>query len=141
MTLTWRDAVATVLTAGGVALYAAYTQGANLPLLASPRAVAAAVLALGFVACNVGAPVAFRPGAQRWSTVIGSILGVAILLAGAVAVVTGNTLALAALVGATIVLWAFTTVRHASSDDDHGPTADDLLEQHKDHLPPRLNVS
>lgn len=141
MRLTWRDAVATVLTAGGVALYAAYIQGANLPMVSSPRAIAGAVLALGFVACNVGAPVAFHPGAKRWSTAIGSVLGVAILVAGTAALITGSTATLAALVGATVVLWAFTTVHHASSDDDHGPTADDLLDQHKDQLPPRLNVS
>ena len=141
MRLTWRDAAATVLTAGGVVIYAAYTLGAQLPLLASPRAVAAAVLALGFLACNVGAPAAFRADSQRWILVVGSTLGVAILIAGLVALVTGSTPMLAALVVATVALWAFTTARHAFSSRAEPPVADAMLEQHKDHLPPRLNVS
>ncbi len=141
MRLTWRDAVATLLTAGGVAIYAAYTLGAELPLLVSPRAVAAAVLAFGFLACNVGAPAAFRAGSHRWILVVGSTLGVAILIAGLVALVTGSTLVLAVLVVATVALWTFTTARHACSDRTEPPVADAILEQHKDHLPPRLNVS
>ena len=141
MKLTWRDAVATVLTAGGVATYAAYTQGASLPSLSSPRAVAAAVLALGFLACTVGAPDAFGPAAKRWTTMVGSVLGVAILLSGAITLITGGTVALAVLVGTTVALWAFTTLHHAFGPNSPEPPATEvLLEQHKDRLPPRLNV-
>ena len=141
MRLTWRDAVATVLTAGGVAIYVAYILGAELPLLDSPRTVAATVLALGFLACNVGAPAAFRADSKRWILVVGSTLGVAILIAGLVALITGSPPALAALVVTTVALWAFTTARHAISDRPEPPVGDAMLEQHKDHLPPRLTVS
>ena len=145
MTLTWRDAIATVLTAGGVALYAASTQGAELPLLSSPRGVAVAVLALGFLACNVGAPTAFRPETKRWILVVGSALGVAMLLAGIVALITASTQALATLVVGTVALWAFTTAHHMfssrSPDRAEPPSADAMLEMHKDRLPPRINVS
>lgn len=144
MRLTRRDAVATGLTAGVVALYAAFVRGAYLPAMSSPRAVAAAVLALGFLACNIGAPDAFGSGAKRWTTVVGSVLGVTTLLAGTVTLISGFRPALAVLVTATVALWAFTTARHtfAGRRPEHTepPLADVLVELHKDQLPPRVSA-
>lgn len=142
MRLTWRDAVTTALTAGIVASYAAYTQGAFLPLLSSPRAFGVAVLVAGMVLCQIGAAGAFGPGARRWATTTGSVLGTVALAAAVVAIAGGSEVALAVLVWVTAGLWAFTTARHALHSRTHPepPVAETRLEQHKDELPPRLNV-
>jgi len=47
MRLTWRDSGATVLTGLVVAGYVAFLAGADLPLIASVRGMAGAVLVLG----------------------------------------------------------------------------------------------
>ncbi|WP_143591598.1 hypothetical protein [Thermoactinospora rubra] len=49
MRLTWKDAVAAAVTGTIVALYVAFLQGAQLPLLGSVRGTAGAVLLLGIV--------------------------------------------------------------------------------------------
>src|SRR5439155_21151992 len=54
MRLTWKDGLATVLTAGIVALYVAFVAGADLPLLSSARGIAVAALVLGIGGCAAG---------------------------------------------------------------------------------------
>jgi hypothetical protein len=113
MRLTWRDAMATVLTAGIVALYAAYLAGENLPLISGPRVLAGLILVVGLVACAAGGT-AMTTGASAGLTVyVGGTLGAAAFLAALVTMVTGATSTLAILVGATVALWLFATVRHA----------------------------
>jgi hypothetical protein len=113
MRLTWRDAMATVLTAGIVALYAAYLASEDLPLVSGARVIAGLVLVVGLVACAVGST-AMTTGASAGLTVyVGGTLGAAAFLAALVTMVTGAASTLAILVGATVALWLFATVRHA----------------------------
>lgn len=102
MSLTWKDAAATVLTALIVAGWL---------VVDSNRWAAAVVLALGVVSCSLGSA-----GRERmWR--LPAFLGVAALVLGVLAIVTGSSLALALLVADDVVLWAVTTLRHAR----HGP--------------------
>lgn len=84
------------------------------PGLGSLRWTTVFVLACGFVA-SAGAVV---PGfdrlirGNRWYLAIASVLGFVALAAGIVALVTEEGWWLAALLAATIVLWAMSTVRH-----------------------------
>lgn len=81
MRLTWRDAMATVLTAGIVALYAAFLVGEDLPLVSGARVLAGLILVVGLVACAVGST-AMTTGASTGLTVyIGGTLGAAAFLA------------------------------------------------------------
>jgi hypothetical protein len=121
MRLTWKDGAATALAAIVVVLYGAYLAGAQLPLVSGPRALAGAVLVLGFVGCGLGGDAAqAATGRQRvLRYTIASVLGVTTLIAGLVALFSGNGLALAVLVAATVALWAEATAFHLFS----GPPA------------------
>lgn len=54
MALSWRDGIAAVLVAGGVAVTGAVVNAWNWPLLGDARAGVVAVFILGFAACVVG---------------------------------------------------------------------------------------
>jgi hypothetical protein len=113
MRLTWKDGIATVLTAGIVALYAGFLAGATLPLFAGPRALAGLILVVGMTACAIGGT-ALNDGATNGPTVhVGSTLGAAAFLAALVTMISGAGSTLAILVGVTVTLWLLATVRHA----------------------------
>ncbi|NUT34346.1 MAG: hypothetical protein HOV79_14855 [Hamadaea sp.] len=111
MRLTWRDAVATGLVAGAVALFGAHLAGAHLPGLGAVRPIAAVVVALGLGACIVGAQRidAVGPGYGRWM----GVLGGAAVVTALTAVFGGFEIALWALTATTVGLWVTATVRHA----------------------------
>jgi len=117
MRLTWKDAVATVFTAGIVAIYVAFLLDAGWPLIGSVRGTAAALMVLGvFGGCalgNVGQQYGrnLRPAARRL-VAIATGLGVVALGAGCYALITANAVALATLFVAIVALWLTTTVRH-----------------------------
>jgi hypothetical protein len=122
MRLSWRDGIATVLTAAAVALYIGYRTDADLLLVSSTRLAAISVLVLGWAACAVGG--AGRAGAADWTragTLLLSGVGVVTLLAALTALVTGNEAALAVLVGALVVLWFAATLRHLVAGGHRGP--------------------
>ena len=111
MSLTRRDAAATISVGLVVLVYLANSHGWSVPLLASNRWAAAAVFALGMVTCTLG-----RPGENGSSPLVValSLLGGATLLLFVAAMWTGAQWALGLLVLATVVLWAGSTLRHAT---------------------------
>ncbi|MFI9846665.1 hypothetical protein ACIHFD_57260 [Nonomuraea sp. NPDC051941] len=115
MRLTWKDALATVVASTNIAIYVAFTQGADLPVIGSVRGAAGAILLLGMVGgcalSTVGEEFMGRGGAYLCLT---STLGGVALIAGVLALITASELALAVLFYATIALWVMATVRHAS---------------------------
>jgi hypothetical protein len=115
MRLTWKDGLATGLAGAVVALYVAFRAGADLPLVSGPRALAGAVLLLGFAGCALGGS-GVSPAGKGSATVvrytISSVLGVIALVAGLWALFTGNGVALAVLVVATVAIWAVATTYH-----------------------------
>jgi hypothetical protein len=124
MRLTWKDAIATVLTAGIVALYAAFLSGTTLPLVSSPRALAAVFLIVGLTACAVGGTALTADMKARWVVYAGGTLGGIAFIAALITVVTGSGFVLAVLVGTTVALWLMATLRHTFT----GPVrADDEL--------------
>jgi MFS-type transporter involved in bile tolerance (Atg22 family) len=111
MTLTRKDFGATVLAALVVLVYVANVQ--DWWYLGSNRWAAVTMLAIGALACPLGARVD-----QKGMTmpVIGlSILGVTALVLGIIAIVTAAQWALLVLTIVLIVLWAGTTLRHAAT--------------------------
>ena len=112
MTLTWKDAAATVLTAIAVLVYAAAHQSWDVWLIGSSnRWAAAVVLLLGVGACAMGTagPEMGKHSSTRVLAAIGSLA----LVFGLWALAMGSLTALALLVVCTVVLWAGSTLRHA----------------------------
>src|SRR3569833_4443884 len=96
--LNWRDALATALTGGIVALFLAHRNGADLPLLSGVRALSAVVFIVGVGSCAAGAAPAARAAtgpAVRTARFVAAIA----TTAAAIAVVTGAGWSLVALVG------------------------------------------
>lgn len=125
MSLTWRDGIAAVLVAGGVAVTAAVANAWSWPLLADARAGVVAVFILGFAACIVGGgPVwisaAMREGRMRgpnpvWNPffIISAGLG-ALAFALMFANLFINDLSLLVWAAITVVAaWFVTTIRRA----------------------------
>ncbi|HEX4811398.1 MAG TPA: hypothetical protein VFV66_01405 [Nonomuraea sp.] len=113
MRLTWKDALATVAAGVNVAVYIAFTQGTNLPIVDNVRGATGTILLLGLVGgCMLSAaPEAYER--QGPYAVVASTLGGIALLAGVIGLITAAELALAVLFYATIALWLMSTVRHA----------------------------
>jgi hypothetical protein len=109
MTLTRKDAVATVLTALVVLVFFATHQGWNVPLIGdSHRWAAGAILVLGAMTCGQGSPE--RGGSTKSLAALGMLAGVLAI----VALVTGSLTPLSLLVADIVVLWALATLRHVS---------------------------
>jgi len=114
MTLTRKDAEATLLTLLVVLTFAATHEGWNVPLVgASHRWAAVAILLLGTFTCGLGDPSRSGGGfATRLCAALGLLaLGVAVL-----AIATGSLMPLSLLVVDVVALWALTTLRHAMHD-------------------------
>jgi hypothetical protein len=108
MTLTRKDAEATVLTGLVVLTFAAAHQGWNVPLIGSSyRWAAVVVFALGAVTCTLGNPTTGKVPMLFMALGIGALAFFVLVL------VTGSLTALSLLVADTVALWAATTIRHA----------------------------
>ncbi len=114
MSLSWRDSIATLLVALGVVIYAAFVLGVTIPGLESVAAIAIGILVLG-IAASVSAVVpgfdALLHGSRMYFAGT-SVLGLIALGAGLYAIANGESIALAILTLATVVLWALSTARH-----------------------------
>lgn len=114
MTLPWRDSIATLLVVIGVVLFGGWAIGAAVPGFESVTAVALGILVLG-VAASASAVVpgfeALLHGSRMYLAGT-SIVGLAALIAGIMAVMTREPVALVVLAISTMVLWAVSTWRH-----------------------------
>jgi len=109
-TLTRKDLAGTLVAALAVLVFAANVQ--EWWYLGSNRWAAVTMFAIGFVGC----PLAAKIEGERLTSapiVLLAALGVAALVIGIVAIVTGAQWALAALTILIVVLWAGATLRHA----------------------------
>lgn len=122
MNLTWRDGIATVLVGAAGLVYGLWILGAVSGL--TPGAVAVIVLVLGFLASALAVVPGFGTliGGSKAYMAIASLIGVAALVSGILAVVGGTETTLAVLVLSTLVLWGLATVRHATSGERHAAT-------------------
>jgi hypothetical protein len=138
MRLTWHDSAATLLTGLVVAGYALFLAGVDLPLIASVRGMAGAVLVAGMLGCALGSAEPYQPGSTGWSrrtTGAASFVGAVALFAAITALVTASEVALAALVGGTVVLWVLATLRHSWRPRTTSPESTDLFQLSRRHHP------
>ncbi|NJP96070.1 hypothetical protein HCN51_42680 [Nonomuraea sp. FMUSA5-5] len=113
MRLTWKDALATGVAGANVAVYVAFTQGADVPIIDSVRGATATILLLGLVGgCSLSAAADAYERKGPYMIVATTTGGIA-LVAGVTGLIVGSELALAVLFYATMALWLMATVRHA----------------------------
>lgn len=123
MKLTSRDLIASTFVGAGLLAYAVWLLGAGRPGTAGVRVVAAIVLAFGFVA-SASAVVPGFGGLLHGSKAYlagASLLGAGALAAGLWALLGASGLALGLLVGADLLLWAGSTIRHARAGGEARP--------------------
>ena len=113
MKLDWRDAVATLLVAVGLALALSVTQGWNWPLLGGVREGIIALALLGFGAHLLGAPRErfYFTDPFGLTTLLVAVGAMAIAIVGGL--ITGTVEYLLMLMVVVAMLWAFATLRHA----------------------------
>lgn len=115
--LTRKDAVATGLVAAAMALYALTETGVGVPGMDSARMRASAIFLLGVLACGAGAASdAFTErGVILPIILVLTVLGVATLVVGVVAIVSGSAVLVDALAGGIGLLWFGATLRHLTA--------------------------
>lgn len=111
MSLTRKDAAAVVPTVLVVLVYLANSHDWNVPLLASNRWAAGAILVLGMATCSLG-----RASEMTKDPTVSvlALLGGAALILFAVTMWTNAQWALGLFALDTVVLWAGSTLRHAT---------------------------
>jgi hypothetical protein len=117
MTLTRKDAAATLLTAFGVLVFFAAHQSWGVWLIgASNRWAALAITLIGAVTCSLGsaADEMEQEGGMSSATKVLSAFGAVTGLFAVWAIVSGSLTALSLLTAGVVVLWAGSTLRHAS---------------------------
>jgi hypothetical protein len=116
MTLTRKDAAATLLTALAVLVFVAAHESWNVwPIGSSNRWAAVAITLIGAVTCGFGSAADEMSQEGGMGPATKSLAGVGVV-AGVLAIwaiVSGSLTALSLLVVAIVVLWAGSTLRHA----------------------------
>lgn len=107
MSLGWKDAAATLITAAAAVVTYARVKGYSWPLLGSWRMGTLALLVLGIGACAAGAV----PNKDAWTTVA-SVLGIAGMVIGLLGLIAGSKLAFLLLAADIVLLWAVSTMHH-----------------------------
>lgn len=115
--LTKKDAAATALMAAAMALYALTESGVAVPGMDSARMRASAVFLLGVFAFGAGAASdAFTERGVILPIIsVLTVLGLATLVVGIAAILSGSVLLLDALVGGIGLLWFGATLRHLTT--------------------------
>jgi hypothetical protein len=112
MRLTWKDALGTLISAGGVLAAVSTLQGWGWPLLADARAGVIALLVMAVVVCPLGFANP-TPAFYKDPFVLAAMLvGTAILVLGVIALFGTPATYLPWMIGLTAVNWLVTTVHH-----------------------------
>jgi hypothetical protein len=112
-----RDVFATLLVAAATGIYTVYLRHTTGWIVSGTRETTALVLVLGTAVCGLGQTDDLYPGKHRRATALYELwtwlLGVTALIAAVIGTIGGSATALAVLFGATVLLWASATLRHA----------------------------
>ena len=110
MSISWKDAVATLLTSGIVVIAYAKLKGFSWPLLGSYRVASLILLVLGIGGC-IAVSSSGSPFKDAWTTTA-SILGMAAFGIGLLNLVMNNRLLFIVLAADMVALWVVTTLHH-----------------------------
>lgn len=122
---TRRDLFATLLVAAIIGIYTVYVRNTTGWVVSDTRATTGLVLVLGAAACALGQTDDLFPRNHRRATapyvLWTSVLGITALSAAVVGTVSDSAAALTVLFGATVLLWASATLRHAYAAEPADP--------------------
>jgi hypothetical protein len=121
MRLTWRDGVATVMAGLVVAVALAVTRSWDWPMLGSYRAGVGALGVIGWSMCIFGSS-RTKASFRGPFVVFASALGGLALVLVTVGLVTGTETPFLLLAVVIEILWLSTTLRHAVSAREAGPS-------------------
>lgn len=114
MSLTWRDAVTTIIAAGAVIIAVAAMREWNVPIIGNPRWAALVLIVLGIALCIIG-NTATQTNTSNPYVMLMAILGGGVILLAVLALIIGTAI----YVGITAVLiglmWLVSTIRHLIS--------------------------
>ena len=114
MRLTWRDALATLITAAGILAAVSTLQGWGWPLLADARAGVITLLVMALVVCplGLGSP---APSFYKDPFILAAMaLGSAILVLGMIGLFATPATYLSWMIGLTAANWLVATIHHAA---------------------------
>lgn len=113
MRLTWKDALGTMITAGGILAAVSALQGWGWPFLSDARAGVITLLLMSVVVCPLGFA---NPGPTFYKDpfiLAAMVVGTAILVLGVIGVITMPATYLPWMIGLTVVNWLVTVIHHA----------------------------
>lgn len=114
MSLTWKDALATLLVGlAGVITYAK-VKGFNWPLLGSWRTSTVVLLALGLGTCIIVGS-GFIAAKNGWTS-LATILGVTAFIFAIIGMIVDSKLMFLALAADIFALWVITTFHHVITE-------------------------
>jgi hypothetical protein len=119
MTITRRDAYATLVMAAGLLLALSVLQGWSWPLMNGVRMGIIALGVTGMISCSVSGWAEGNPSFKSPFMIIGATLGVVALGAGIIGLFAGSTFYLVVMIAAIVALWLVTVVHRLLG----GPTA------------------
>lgn len=131
-----KDIIATALVAAAVVLYVLWLADAAPPGMSDVRVTGAVILGLGFVASAVAVVPGFDQLVHGNKVYLAgtSLVGLVALIAGVVMLTSASGSALAVVMGAMVVLWAFATAHHtlgAKSEPNAGRPAATVIPSSK----------
>jgi hypothetical protein len=114
MSLTWRDAVTTIVAAGALVVAIAVIRNWNVPIISNPRWAAFILIAIGIALCIVG-NVSGQPDFADPYVMIMAVLGGGIILLAALALIMGTAVYVGLAAGVLLLMWLVSTIRHIFS--------------------------
>lgn len=111
MSLSWKDAVATVLTVGVAILTYAKLMGWEVPLLGNWRLATLAIFILGMGTCIAIGSGGGAPESNAWTITAGALGAVAMLLL-VVGLIADSKVVFTLLAADIVALWAIATIHH-----------------------------
>lgn len=115
MSLSWRDAVETILAALVVIAMVGVIQEQDWPLLGTDRSAALTIFAIGFVMCQFGRGRIKSAGdlVRGPFMTTATVLGAATLVLAVVGVIANSQALVLALGAVVLATWALATIHHA----------------------------
>lgn len=114
MSLTWRDAVTTIIAAGAVTIAIAAVKEWNIPIIGNPRWAALILIALGIALCIIG-NTSSQADMSNPYVMIMAILGGGVILLAVLGLIVGAAIYAGVTAALIVLMWLVSTIRHLIS--------------------------
>lgn len=111
MSLTWRDAVTTLLMVGAAFVAVAAMREWSVPIVGNPRWAALILIAIGLALCVVG-NTSPNPDFSNPYVMVMAILGGGVILLALLALIMGAAIYVGLTAALIFLMWLASTIRH-----------------------------